>query len=171
MELVNSTMTRGSRCSLGREISPMPFFSKVAALSGRKLPLSSTKSILGSEKNDLFSHAPSSCATFSSSVMRDSRSATRCSTGSFASRYGGVASCAVATRDFHAKAPATANNTPTHAQNREKKPIRGSIQDFYACNPKSAWYDTTTVNVHGNGFLQLFRPFRRAWQGVPRFFG
>jgi hypothetical protein len=28
-------------------------------------------------------------------------------------------------------------------------------------------YDTTTVNVHGKGFLQLFLPLRRAWQGVP----
>src|ERR1700743_17770 len=58
-------------------------------------------------------------------------------------------------RDFHAKAPATVNTTATPAQNRKKKRTPASIQDFYACNPKTAWYDTTTVNVHGKGFLQI----------------
>jgi len=73
----------------------------------------------------------------------------------------------LATRDFQAKAPATADTTATHAQNRKKKRTPASIQDFYACNPKSAWYDTTTVNVHGKGFLQfiwLF-PWRLAGRG------
>ena len=63
--------------------------------------------------------------------------------------------CALATRDFNAKVPAIANTTPTHAQNRKKKRTKTSIEYFYACNPKSAWYDTTTVNVHGKGFLQI----------------
>src|ERR1700759_617419 len=157
MEFVNSTITRGSRCSLGREISPRPFFSSVAAWSGRKLPLSSTKSWFGSEKNDLFSHAPSSCATFSSSVMRESRSATRCSAGRLASRYAaavceddcwaGDDCCARAVRDSNAKLPTTADTTPTHAQNLKKKRTPPAIQYFYACNPNSAWYHTTAVNV------------------------
>jgi hypothetical protein len=79
-----------------------------------------------------------------------------------------VVCCAFATRDFQTQAPAIANTSPTHAQNRKKKRTKSSIDYFYACNPKSAWYDTTTVNVHGKGFLQLFLPLRGAWQGVPR---
>ncbi len=39
MELVNSTITRGSRCSLGREISPIPFFSKRRRVLRQKVAL------------------------------------------------------------------------------------------------------------------------------------
>ena len=70
-------------------------------------------------------------------------------------------------RDFSAIVPATANTSPMHAQNRKKKRTKPSIDYFYACNPKTAWYDTTTVNVHGKGFLQLFLPLHGAWQDAP----
>jgi hypothetical protein len=77
----------------------------------------------------------------------------------------------LATRDFQAKAPATADTTATHAQNRKKKRTPASIQDFYACNPKSAWYDTTTVNVHGKGFLRFILGVAVAPAGCASFFG
>ncbi len=64
--------------SLGREIWPMPWGIASFAFSGTKVPFASA---IGSllQKAD-------TCAIFSSSVMRPSRSFTRSSTGSEASR-------------------------------------------------------------------------------------
>ena len=87
--LTNSTVSRGdapllprSMPSLTRVIWPMPFCRIGAAFDGSKLPL-------GVHQLRFCCHTASVCATFSSSVIRDSRSATRASTGSDASLYGG----------------------------------------------------------------------------------
>ena len=66
------------RASLGREIWPIPFASAVRALSGTKRPDSS--------ENDSLRQKAVTCAIFSSSVMRPTRSLTRSSTGSLGSR-------------------------------------------------------------------------------------
>jgi hypothetical protein len=63
-----------SRSSLGRASWPMPFLSRAPALAGSKRPSSSVIWSLAFQM-------PRVCATFSSSVMRASSSATRASTG------------------------------------------------------------------------------------------
>jgi hypothetical protein len=82
--LANSTVSFGERRfprsmpSLTRVICPMPFCSTGAAFEASKLPLVSTSIRFCCQ-------TASVCAICSSSVMRESRSATRVSTGSDAS--------------------------------------------------------------------------------------
>ena len=87
--LTSSTVSRGVRRfpprstpSLGRVIWPMPCWSTDPAFAGSNAPFASTSCRFCCQ-------TASVCATFSSSVMRDSRSATRRSIGSEASLYAG----------------------------------------------------------------------------------
>ena len=86
----SSTVSRGVRRfpprstpSLGRVIWPIPYWRTDPAFAGSNAPLASTSWRFCCQ-------TASVCATFSSSVMRDSRSATRRSTGSEASLYAGA---------------------------------------------------------------------------------
>lgn len=83
--------------SIGRVIWPMPSLSTVAAFDGSNSPCALTIAFFCCQRAQV-------CATFSSTVMRPTRSAMRCSMGSDASLYG--AGCWAATTPHAAAASA-----------------------------------------------------------------
>ena len=80
MALAKATAPRASWRSPGRVISPIPSCSSFSA------DTTDSSCVLGSSSWFLSQLTAPSCATFSASVIRLSRSATRLSTGSFGSR-------------------------------------------------------------------------------------
>src|SRR5689334_6666160 len=103
--------------SLGRATSPMPNPISVLAFVGSNRPCASSMSRL------LF-QMPCSCATFSSSVIRARRSATRASTGAFAWRYSGVDPCA----SRSAMAPITAATNASPPRTAVANPVTRTIE-------------------------------------------
>ncbi len=157
--LVNSTMARGSRCSPGREISPRPFLIRAAARSGRKC-LSRPQTGLADRRKNVCSPRrlrvgqlfhPGSCARAGRPRAARREISGRDKARRFGDNPGG--------KETRRRAQRACGK----AQNRGESFRVASGRKVNACNPKSAWYYTITVNVHGKRFARnlFIPPYRR----------
>src|SRR5207237_2866231 len=155
MALVSSAISRGPPFppgfSLGRETCPNPFFSVICARSGRKLPFSSARNGCVSLTNARFPHALSICASFSSSVIRASKSATRCSMESFGFLYAGT-SCAMVGAQLAAPAKTHANTARIARRTRPPSLTLTTSGTSWPLHSLGRVVLYTAVNVNGKEF-------------------